>query len=132
MSPRTCLLLMTSYAPPYALRVMTVSFGHRRLAVGVEQLRAVADDAAVLLADAGQEAGHVDERDQRDVEAVAGPDEARGLRRCVDVERAGQDGRLLRDDADAAAAEPGEADDDVRGPARLDLEELADRRRRAR
>jgi hypothetical protein len=27
MSPRMCLLLMTSYAPPYALRVMTVSFG---------------------------------------------------------------------------------------------------------
>ena len=26
-SPRTCLLLMTSYAPPYALRVMTVTFG---------------------------------------------------------------------------------------------------------
>ena len=36
---------------------------HRRLAVGVEQLGAVADDAAVLLVDAGQEAGHVDEGD---------------------------------------------------------------------
>jgi hypothetical protein len=57
MSPRMCLLLMTSYAPPYALRVMTVSFGTGRLAVGVQQLRAVLDDAAVLLADAGQEAG---------------------------------------------------------------------------
>ena len=30
--------------------------GHRRLAVGVEQLRAVLDDPAVLLGDAGQEA----------------------------------------------------------------------------
>ena len=26
-SPRMCLLLMTSYAPPYALRVMTVILG---------------------------------------------------------------------------------------------------------
>ncbi len=26
-SPRMCLLLMTSYAPPYALRVMTVTLG---------------------------------------------------------------------------------------------------------
>ena len=129
MSPRMCLLLMTSYAPPYALRVMTVSFGHRRLAVGVQQLRAVADDPAVFLVDAGQEPGHVDERDQRDVEAVAGPDEPRRLDRRVDVERAGQDRRLLRDDADAAAAEPREADDDVLRPARLDLEERRRRRR---
>ena len=34
-----------------------------RLAVGVQQLRAVPDDPAVLLRDAGQEPGHVDERD---------------------------------------------------------------------
>ena len=45
--------------------------------------------------------------------------------RRVDVERAGQDRRLLGDDADAASAEPREADDDVRRPAGLDLEELA-------
>ncbi len=44
---------------------------HRGLAVGVQQLGAVADDAAVLLIDAGQEAGHVDERQQRDVERIA-------------------------------------------------------------
>jgi hypothetical protein len=36
----------------------------------------VADDAAVLLVDAGQEAGHVDEGDERDVERVAGAHEA--------------------------------------------------------
>ena len=45
--------------------------GHGGLAVGVEQLGAVADDAAVLLVDAGQEPGHVDEGDERDVERVA-------------------------------------------------------------
>ena len=40
-----------------------------RLGVGVQQLRAVPDDPAVFLADTGQEPRHVDERDQRDVEA---------------------------------------------------------------
>ena len=85
----------------------------------------MADDAAVLLADARQEARHVDERDERDVEAIAGPDEPRCLRRRVDVERAGQDRRLLGDDADAPSAETREADDDVLGLARLDLEERA-------
>ena len=35
----------------------------RRLAVGIQELGAVLDDAAVLLVDAGHEARHVDERD---------------------------------------------------------------------
>ena len=104
----------------------------RRLAIGVQQLRAVLDDPAVFLGDARQEAGHVDERHERHVEAVAGPDEPRRLDRRVDVERAGEDRRLLRDDADAAAAEPREADEDVRRPARLDLEERRRRRRSGR
>ena len=34
-----------------------------RLAVGIQQLGAVADDPAMLLVDAGEEAGDVDERD---------------------------------------------------------------------
>ena len=38
---------------------------------------------------------------------------------------AGQHGRLLRDDADAAAAEPREADQDVLAKCRLHLEEVA-------
>ena len=57
----------------------------RRLRVGVDQLGAAADDAVVLLVDAGQEAGHVHEGDHRHVEGVAGAHEARGLlarRRC--------------------------------------------------
>ena len=95
------------------------------LAVGVQQLRAVLDDPAVLLADARQEARDIDERDDRDVEAIAGADETRGLDRRIDVERTGENGGLLRDDADAPPAEAREPDDDVRGPARLDLEERA-------
>ena len=78
----------------------------------------------MLLGDPGHESGHVDEGHQRHVEAIAGPDEPRGLDRRVDVERAGEDRRLLRDDPHASPPEPREADQDVRRPARLDLEEV--------
>ena len=63
----------------------------------------------MLLRDTGQEPGHVDEGDERDVERVAGPDEARRLDRGVDVERAGEHRGLLRHDPDGPAAEPREA-----------------------
>src|SRR5205807_6406289 len=43
---------------------------------GVEEFRAVAYDAAVLLSYAGEEAGHVLEDDEREVEAVAEAHEA--------------------------------------------------------
>ena len=84
-----------------------------------------ADDAAVLLLHAGKEAGHVFERDQRDVEAVAEADEARGLDAGVDVEDSGEKRGLVGDDADRAAAHAGEADDDVAGEVFVDLEEIA-------
>ena len=73
----------------------------------------------------GRKPGHVDERDERDVERVARADEARRLRRRVDVEHAGERARLVADDADGLAAEPREAADDVLGEERLQLEELA-------
>ncbi len=53
--------------------------GHGALGVGVEQLGAVLDDAAVLLRGAGHEAGHVHEGDHRDVEGIAEAHKARGL-----------------------------------------------------
>ncbi|MPM37910.1 hypothetical protein SDC9_84530 [bioreactor metagenome] len=95
-----------------------------RRGVGVEQLRAVADDAAVLLGDARQEAGDVDEGDQRDVEGVAEPDELRALVGGVDVQHAGHHTRLVRHDADGVPVDAGEADDDVLRVAGLDLEEV--------
>lgn len=52
------------------------NFRNGGLAVGMQQLRAVADDAAVFLAESGQEAGNINEGDQRDVEAVADRDKA--------------------------------------------------------
>jgi propionyl-CoA carboxylase beta chain len=66
-----------------------------------------------------------DEGQDRDIEGVAEADEARGLLRAVDVEHAGEDHRLVGDHADGAALDPAEADDDVRGMRRLELEEVA-------
>jgi hypothetical protein len=51
---------------------------------------------------AGQEAGHVHERDERDVEGVAEAHEARRLDARVDVEHAGQHLGLVADDAHRA------------------------------
>ena len=73
----------------------------------------------------GEEAGDVDESDDGDVEAVAEADEAGGFAGGVDVEDAGEGVGVVGDDADAVAAEVGEADDDVARPLGLDFEELA-------
>ena len=73
----------------------------------------------------GQKAGHVLERDERNVEGVAEAHEPRAFHRRVDVERAGEVRRLVRDDADAAAAETREPDDDVPREVLVHLEELA-------
>ena len=89
---------------------------HGRVAVGVQQLRAVPDDAAVLLVDAGQEAGDVQQGDDRDVEGVAHLDEAGGLLGGLDVQHAGQRLRLVGDDADHLAVQPGQRADDVASP----------------
>src|SRR5438876_9720418 len=98
--------------------------GHRRLAVGVEQLRAVLDDAAVLLGRPGQESRDVDERHQRDVEAVAEPHEARRLDRRVDVETPGQVGGLVGHDPHRATAQAPEPDNNVGREVRVNLEEV--------
>ena len=86
---------------------MTRDLRHGRLGERVEELRAVPDDAAVLLLRARQEARHVLEDEERDVERVAEPDEPRPLDRRVDVEDAGEVHRLVRDDADRAARRAG-------------------------
>ena len=104
---------------------------HGRRRVGEQHLGAVADDAAVLLLHAGQEPGHVDERDQRDVEGVAEPDEpARLVEALMSSTPESTDGWLAMTPIDRPRM-PGEADDDVRGVARLHLEEVGrDRRSR--
>ena len=71
------------------------------------------DQAAVFLRGARQEARHVDEGHDRNVEGVAEAHEARGLARGVDVEHAGEHHRLVGDEAHGAAGDAAEAGDDV-------------------
>ena len=99
--------------------------GHRGLAEGEEHLGTMVDDAVVLLAGAGQEAGHVDEGHQRDVEGVAEAHEAGALARSVAVEHAGHGLGLVGDDTHAGAAHVGEADHEVLGKVFMHFEELA-------
>ena len=73
---------------------------------------------------AREEARHVDERNDGDVEAVAEAHEACGLARSVAVEHAGVDAGLVGHDAHALAVEAGKADDDVACEVALHLEEL--------
>src|SRR5438093_1505561 len=80
------------------------------------------DDAAVLLIGAGQESGHIFENQERDVEGIAEPHEARALSRCIDVENAGQKRRLVCHDANGVTIEAYEADDEIAREMLMDLE----------
>src|SRR5207253_2808360 len=90
--------------------------------VRVQELRAVADDPAPLEILPGEIAAGVDERQDRQVEAVTPLHEPRRLLRRVDVEAAGLLHGLVRDHTDGAAAEPAEAGDHARGIAIAELE----------
>ncbi len=83
------------------------------------------DDATMLLGDAGQEAGHILEGDERDVERVAEPHEAGTFERAVDMKHAGQDCRLVRYDSHRVSAQVREPDHDVLGVIRMNLVEAA-------
>ena len=104
---------------------MTVTFGHGRLGVRVDELRAAADDALPLLAGAGQEPGNVHKGQNGDVERVAGAHEPGRLLRRRDVEATGEVQRLVGHDPDRPALDPAEADHDVLRVERVHLEELA-------
>ncbi len=97
---------------------------HRGLGVGVNQLGAVGDDAAVLLRRARQVARDVDEDDDRDVEAVAEAHEARRFDRRRDIERAGQVQRLVGDDTHRPPRQPRQANDDVLGVIGVHFQEV--------
>ena len=99
--------------------------GHCGLAVGIEQLGTVQDDGVVLLTRAGQESGHVDERDDRNIEGVAETYETGTLTRGVHVEHTSIAGGLVGHDTYALAVEAGKAHDDVLGELGLHFEELA-------
>src|SRR4029079_4485289 len=88
--------------------------GHAGLCGGIDELGAAPDDSVPFLVGTGKEAGDIDEGDDGNVERVAGPDEPRGLLRGVDMEAAGELGRLVTNDADGTTLDPPEADDDIR------------------
>ena len=98
---------------------------HRAFGVGIKQLGAVLDDAAVLLAGAGHEAGHIDKSHHRDVEGVTKAHEARRLDAALDVQATGQHQRLIGHDAHGLALHAGKADQDVLGVFGLQLEKVA-------
>jgi len=79
----------------------------------------------MLLRRAGEETRHIDESDDRDIEGVTEAHETRRLDAGVDVQRAGLHRRLIRHDAHAATVQPREADQDVAGPVRHNLKEIA-------
>ncbi len=73
--------------------------------------------------DARQEAGQVDEGDDREVESVAEAHEARDFVAAVDVEHAGQVRRLVGDHAHRAPVQAGKSDYGVGRVGRLHLQE---------
>ena len=91
----------------------------------MEQLRATTDNALPLLPKAGQVPGHIDKHDERHGEGIAHPDETGGLLGARGVKASAESHRVVRDDAGRAPAEAAEADDDVRGPALVQLDEGA-------
>src|SRR5690554_6179513 len=111
--------------PPVGLPGDHRDAGDGRLAERIQELGPVPDDPAVLLVHAREKPGHVDEREERDVEGVTEPDETRRLLGSGDVEGAGEHGGLVGDDSDAVAVETAQPDHDVLGPVLVDLEEFA-------
>ena len=79
---------------------MIVIFRHGGFGIGEQQLGAVLDQAAIFLGGAGQKARHIDERDDRNLETIAEAHEAGRLAAGITVEDAGENERLIGDDAD--------------------------------
>src|SRR5262249_56498148 len=89
--------------------------GDRSFRERVQQLGALANDAAVFLLRAGKESGDVLEGDERDVEAIAEAHKAPAFHRRVDVKDAGQNCRLVGHDPHRPPIKPGKPDNDVFG-----------------
>ena len=95
------------------------------LAERVEQLGAVADDAAVFLIDAGKETRNVDEGDKWNIERIAGAHKTCCLFCRFNVEHTSKHHRLIADDADGFTIETSETAHDGPRPPREVLEEVA-------
>src|SRR5690348_16677629 len=80
--------------------------------IRIEQLGAVADDAAELLAGPRQKPWYVFEGEDRDLESVAEAYEARAFGRGIDIQAAGEMSWLVRHHAYGFACQAGKADED--------------------
>ena len=83
----------------------------------------MADNAAMFLCDARQEAGRIDEGHERNVEAVTHSHEACHLIGGIDVDHACHDGWFLRYDAHTVSANACQTDDGIACPVGLEFEE---------
>ena len=97
-------------------------FYDRGFGVGMEQFGAMPDDPGPFLLGAGHVAGEIRERQERDVEGVAEPDEPRGLVRGVHIEDAGAEARIVGDHADRPAHDPDEGHNHIFCPVFVGLE----------
>src|ERR1019366_977590 len=83
------------------------------------------DNAAVFLIHAWKKSRNIDKRNQRNIERIAEPHEARALIGGVDIERSGQHRRLVGNYAHGASADAPEAHHQVLGEIGLHLHEIA-------
>ena len=83
------------------------------------------DDPVMFLRGAGQEAGDIDEGDDRDVERIAEPHEPRGLLDALMSSTPASTIGWLATTPTVRAFDPAEPDDDIAGVVRLDFEEIA-------
>src|SRR5438552_6235698 len=83
------------------------------------------NNAAVFLSHSWQEAGHINKRDDGDIEAVAEAYEACGLIGSIDVERASHHAWLMGNNADRAAIQATKSDQNIRSKVWLDLKKFA-------
>ena len=113
---------MTVVCPAVGLACHHGNLGDRRLAVRVDDLGTVLDDTAVLLVDARQKPGHIDEGDQGNIECITRTHEPGTLQRCGDVETPGQGPGLIRDDTDRVPVEVPEPHNHVHCIVLLDFE----------
>src|SRR6266487_625818 len=79
----------------------------------------------VLLIYPRQESRNVHQGQDRDVESITEPDEARSLDRGINVKGPGVNLGLVRNDPNRVSVESGESDDDILSPERLYLEQFA-------
>ncbi len=95
------------------------------LGEGEEQFGAVLDDSAEFLLSAGEKTWNIFEGDERNVEGVAETHETRALHRGIDIENAGEEGRLIANDAGGAAVEARKSDDEIFRIVFMHFEEVA-------